>query len=295
MPPASSHSAGGRRSTTPHQVPRSTLIDEDPRETISRILAREEDRLARRRAELVEMRNALVRLHDLSVGEGTPAVAPITVELAPTLLRSLTDETTGPIRNATISTEVGSAMATDYATHAKDAIRGGHEQRTLYDAAVLESQSGLQWAADWAAAGEQQRMLTGVPSEFAVYGESAVVATEIWGDPRADYVVVRHPMIVQAFIGLFDRLWAEGAPLPSARSHDTDDDDHLLELLSRGLKDEAIARYLGWSLRTVRRRVARLMDDLVADTRFQLGAQAVASGRLETDSLSPRRVPRGRG
>jgi DNA-binding NarL/FixJ family response regulator len=37
------------------------------------------------------------------------------------------------------------------------------------------------------------------------------------------------------------------------------------------MKDEAIARYLGVSLRTVRRRVARLMAVNGVDTRFQLG------------------------
>jgi DNA-binding NarL/FixJ family response regulator len=37
------------------------------------------------------------------------------------------------------------------------------------------------------------------------------------------------------------------------------------------MKDEAIARYLGVSLRTVRRRVAHLMAVNGVDTRFQLG------------------------
>ncbi len=291
--------AGGRSvasdPSSPATVPHSTLIDEDPRETISRVLTREEDRLGRRRAELAEMRNALVRLHAVSLSGEMPAVAPITVEVAPALLQVLTDETTGPVRNALISTSVGSGVSPDLAAHTKDSIRAGHEQRTLYDASILEQPQGRQWAADWAAAGEQQRILAGVPSEFAIYGDSAVVAVDSWGDPEADYVVVRHPMIVQAFVLLFDELWAGAGPMPTARSSDRSDDDHLLELLGRGLKDEAIGRYLGWSLRTVRRRVARLMDDLFADTRFQLGAQAVASGRLEADSLSPRRGPRGRG
>ena len=40
--------------------------------------------------------------------------------------------------------------------------------------------------------------------------------------------------------------------------------------MRQGLKDEAIARLLGISLRTVRRRVASLMDDHQVSTRFQL-------------------------
>ena len=88
-------------------------------------------------------------------------------------------------------------------------------------------------------------------------------------------------MLVTAFTVLFEVLWADGHPFPAPRTGATEDDDEqLLDLLARGFKDEAIARYLGWSLRTVRRRVARLMEDLGTRTRFQLGAQAVRSGRL---------------
>ena len=46
---------------------------------------------------------------------------------------------------------------------------------------------------------------------------------------------------------------------------------------------EAIARYLGWGVRTVRRRVAGLMDALGADTRFQLGVAAQQRGLLEAE------------
>ena len=51
-----------------------------------------------------------------------------------------------------------------------------------------------------------------------------------------------------------------------------------------GLKDEAIARFLGVGLRTVRRRIAALMSIHGVDTRFQLGAAlalAALGGRSE--------------
>ena len=46
----------------------------------------------------------------------------------------------------------------------------------------------------------------------------------------------------------------------------------------RRRKDEQIARALGMSVRTVRRRVADLMDELGADSRFQAGVEAVRRG-----------------
>ena len=54
----------------------------------------------------------------------------------------------------------------------------------------------------------------------------------------------------------------------------------VLELLMLGSKDESISRQLGISLRTVRRRVAELMDELGAGTRFQAGVESARRGLL---------------
>jgi DNA-binding CsgD family transcriptional regulator len=266
-------------------VPTSELIDEDPRETISRLIAAEEDRLHVRQAELATARNALLRLHDSEISGRVPAIAPLTIEVAPTLLRTLMDGTPGPVRNAGMTVDVGSALSPQLVAHNQEAIRRGLEQRTLYDDSVLDSPTGVAWVSEWAQIGEVQRLLAGVPTEFAIYDDSAVVGPGEWGDPASEYVVVRDPMLVKLFIAFFDRLWELAMPMPASRPTDDGGDDHLLELLSRGLKDEAIARYLGWSLRTVRRRVARLMEELHAGTRFQLGAEAVRAGRLSASPM----------
>jgi DNA-binding CsgD family transcriptional regulator len=263
-------------------VPSSDLLDEDPRDTISRLIGAEEERLRIRQADLATARNALVRLHGLGATHDIPAIAPITVEVAPVLLRSLLDDITGPVRNAVMRMDVGSGTVEDWMSYNLEAVREGKEQRTIYDDSVLDSPVLSTEIAEWAAAGELQRVFNGMPSEFAIYGDSAVVGPAVWGDPASQYVVVRDRMLVHLFIDLFDRLWDAASPIPWRRANDEGEDAHLLDLLSRGFKDEAIARYLGWSLRTVRRRVARLMEELGAKTRFQLGAEAVRSGRLES-------------
>ena len=81
---------------------------------------------------------------------------------------------------------------------------------------------------------------------------------------------------------LFEQLWLRAA---AARPHPdgeaaSDDRRRILELLMIGTKDETIARQLGLSLRTVRRRVAELMDELGARTRFQAGMEAHRRGLL---------------
>ncbi|MBZ5735679.1 LuxR C-terminal-related transcriptional regulator [Nocardioides sp. TRM66260-LWL] len=54
----------------------------------------------------------------------------------------------------------------------------------------------------------------------------------------------------------------------------------ILEQLAVGAQDDQIARLLGVSLRTVRRRVADVMAELGAESRFQAGVEAVRRGWL---------------
>ena len=54
----------------------------------------------------------------------------------------------------------------------------------------------------------------------------------------------------------------------------------VLRLLAAGAKDDAIARRLAVSDRTVRRLIAGLMRDLAADSRFQLGLRAARAGLI---------------
>jgi len=107
-----------------------------------------------------------------------------------------------------------------------------------------------------------------------------------WGSAESDHIVIRNPMLISAFTTMFDYAWDLAHPMPGAR-RDISQDRQLLTLLASGFKDEAIARYLGWGVRTVRRRVAKLMDDLGAETRFQLGAAAQSRGLLNVDRLPP--------
>ena len=59
----------------------------------------------------------------------------------------------------------------------------------------------------------------------------------------------------------------------------------ILSMLAVGSKDEAIARKLDVSTRTVRRAVAAMMDECGAENRFQLAVAAVRLGWLTAEDL----------
>jgi DNA-binding CsgD family transcriptional regulator len=160
-----------------------------------------------------------------------------------------------------------------------EAIRGGRSARVIYPVSVLERFDML---AERARAGEQIRIIPDVPSRMAVFGDSAVVLPEQWGDVNVgSALLLREPSVVTACRALFELMWTKGTAIPALHVDGNETGRRqLLELLAKGAKDEQISRTLGLSLRTVRRRVAAMMAELGADTRFVAGVEAARRGWL---------------
>lgn len=254
----------------------------EPMERLFGVLERGERELEARRAELAEVRYALFQL---SAGGAAAqharhsVVEPLAADMAAPMLRYLLQNTTGLSRVSTMSVDVGAGVVQENYRLNQDLLtQGRFRQRTIYPMDIVAGEDGRAWVQSFAAAGEEQRLSLSPPSEFSIFDQHSLVAVSEWGNPDSDYVMVRDPMLIAAFTQLFDRAF--DLALPVVPHDDQDDEDlRLVKLLGLGLKDESIARYLGCSLRTVRRRVASLMARHGVQTRFQLG-QAAASGEL---------------
>lgn len=154
----------------------------------------------------------------------------------------------------------------------------GRQVRAIYPARALAEVP--QALADNAAHGEQIRVLPEVPGRLmAVKGAVAVLAEPLGlgGSPR---VVVRQPAVVELAAAYFDTLWAQATAVPDFHRAAGVARRLLLQQLAAGAQDEQMARRLGVSLRTVRRRVAEVMAELGAESRFQAGVEAVRRGWL---------------
>lgn len=86
--------------------------------------------------------------------------------------------------------------------------------------------------------------------------------------------------MTEALQKLFELAWQQATPLgqPVTDGELTEGERALTRLLAAGMKDEAVARHLGVSLRTLRRRVSDLQERLGAASRFQLGVRAAQRG-----------------
>jgi DNA-binding NarL/FixJ family response regulator len=102
--------------------------------------------------------------------------------------------------------------------------------------------------------------------------------------------VIRGTAVIGALTAFFEQSWATARPLRlrdaqipvvvEAGEQPSASDLTLLRLLNLGLKDEAVARHLGVSVRTTRRQIADLLLRLQASSRFQAGIQAARRGWL---------------
>lgn len=101
-------------------------------------------------------------------------------------------------------------------------------------------------------------------------------------------VVIREPSTVAYLCTIFEQTWDRAQPFADAASQGLEEvsreiHETIIQLLAAGLKDEAIARRLGMSLRTARRHIADIMEELDAASRFQAGVAAASRGLLTPD------------
>lgn len=160
-------------------------------------------------------------------------------------------------------------------------IARGVQHRSIYETAFLSDPVGAEILERCAAAGEVIRLMPQLPMKLKITdGSQALLALT----PTGSSVALRltSPVAVAALRHYFELLWREarpltGAPPPSDSARERQRRE-IVALMQQGFKDEAIARRLGLTSRTVRRRISEFMDELCAETRFAAGAEAQRRG-----------------
>lgn len=136
-----------------------------------------------------------------------------------------------------------------------------------------------------AMAGARTRTAPEVPTDAIVVDRTTVLLPAApYGGLDGSLARFQLPGIVATTVELFERVWADAMPLIGTDLTDTAEldarDRKLLALLADGHTDAVIAERLDIGVRTVRRKVAALMNRLGARSRFMAGAKAVNRGWL---------------
>ncbi|GAQ61835.1 MULTISPECIES: response regulator transcription factor [Streptomyces] len=162
-----------------------------------------------------------------------------------------------------------------------DLLRRGIVSRGVYAATALEDPKVLSRTWTMVELGEQARVLPSVPLKLLVV-DGCRAMLPLTASAAGGYcaVVVWHSAVTEALQKLFEMAWQQATPLgqPTVDGELLEGERALIRLLAAGMKDEAVARHLGVSLRTLRRRVSELQERLGAASRFQLGVRAAQRG-----------------
>ena len=257
----------------------------DPAVAVRRLLAREEREIERRRRRLAEAHEAIEQMEsDYQRARvevlGNPQIDAVDAALAPAALVALIRAGHGPV--STLHQGASERSPADRALFEAlaEAASSGRVLRGIYPRALLDDQLWEAWARRRAALGERQRLSNRPVPAVVIIGGEAVAIGGGADRPASVVLMSRAPQLVQAFTDTFEAWWQNCSPLPGGQDQGegADEQQRLLSLLAAGCKDETVARLLGLSVRTVRRRVAELMDSSGASTRMQLGVQLARRG-----------------
>lgn len=172
-------------------------------------------------------------------------------------------------------------------------LADGVRVRVVYDQSAVDA-LGIEQLRTAVGLGEQARLVGQLRLRlYLVDDRLALVPLKAGQSPHEGLLVVRQSALLDALIELFELTWMRAVPLvveaeptdagtePSGARSSDPGEDALLGLLAAGLADAAIARQLGLSLRTVERRVSRVMGRLNAKSRFQAGVMLGRQGRYD--------------
>lgn len=158
--------------------------------------------------------------------------------------------------------------------------------RHLYQHTVRSDLATTAYVREVAARGAQVRTTDQLIDRILIYDrEIAFLPEQNVSGRQPGAVVVREPMLVAFLFKVYEHLWAAATPFsPGAEEPVAVTDDlkrSIVRLMAQGHKDEVVARRLGMSVRTCRRYISQIMEELESTSRFQAGVSAASSGMLD--------------
>jgi sugar-specific transcriptional regulator TrmB len=165
----------------------------------------------------------------------------------------------------------------------EQAVGRGVDYRVVVERAVLHQPTGISELSAALGRDEQIRVVDTVPTKLVIADRALAMVplTSHTLEPAA--LVVHASGLLESLTGLFEAVWRDALPLRlgaagTITEQEPDGPDgtdlEILSLLLAGLTDASVAKQLDLGLRTVQRRVKRLMELTGVTTRLQLGWHA---------------------
>lgn len=167
----------------------------------------------------------------------------------------------------------------------EELLRNRIKTKVLCSDGIRTNARALAYEHEMLALGAQIRIAPALPIRLLIIDRTYALLPFDSRSISEGAIVTSAPGMVAALCELFDRCWDAATPLDDSEPYDeathlNDTEAELLRLLSAGLTDEAAAKRLGVSVRTVKRRMEDLMRRLEAGSRFEAGFRAAKRGWL---------------
>ncbi|GAA3452390.1 helix-turn-helix transcriptional regulator [Dactylosporangium matsuzakiense] len=157
------------------------------------------------------------------------------------------------------------------------ALSRGVRMKTIYLDTIAFDPEGLKYAQEMVKAGAEIRTCAALPMRMIVIDSATAVLPRSPDNDTDGAVIIRQESMVAALVALFESHWNQGRALPEPDAEPTGwnaSERAVLRLLATGAKDDAVARQLGTSVRTVRRTIGVMMTRAGASSRFTFGVYA---------------------
>lgn len=255
-----------------------------PQAGLMTLLAQAEADIAVRQRELAATRAAIASIADgyedrveryaTARLEGLGAVRDRLVELGRQIRRECLSFTTG-------GAQAPETMEAEKPLN-QQALERGVQMRNLYLESFRNDPATLAHARWMAELGSRSRTVPTLPMRLVIIDREVALVPIDPDDSVAGALEVRSPGLVQGLVALFEQVWAVGTPFGEVPARDTQglvpQERDLLRLLASGHTDEAAARKLAVSVRSVQRMMNGLTERLSSGSRFQAGVEAARRG-----------------
>lgn len=181
----------------------------------------------------------------------------------------------------------GKARADPGVPSENNAAQRGVDVRVICPPPRLSDSSGHRWVDSRRNSLVRTRVMPTPDMELLIFDRRVAMLGDYRRNGDHSALLVRDTLLVYALYRVFETWWAQATDLGSfvdsddaAVSELNGEERVILRMLSDGDKDEAVARKLGISVRTVRRKISDIMRRMPASSRFQAGVRAAHQGWL---------------
>ncbi|MFF5338023.1 LuxR C-terminal-related transcriptional regulator [Streptomyces sp. NPDC013181] len=210
----------------------------------------------------------------------------------PARIQALLDHFGQTCKSELITVQPGGARPADLLDDARASalsiLSRGVRIRTIYQHTARNDLATRSYVRDVTVQGAEVRTADEVIDRLIIYDrEVAFLPERSAREDSPGAAVVREPTLVAFLCSVFEYLWEGATPyvVESQRSPASTDELKwsIIRLMTKGYKDEMVARRLGMSVRTCRRHIAEITEELEATSRFQAGYNAARQEMLTGD------------